>query len=158
MRNLNVACAFFPICHRISWECPASFPMAWGVSGLPPRVSRRLRRPEARGEHRGKAATPPRVNRTITVAWQNEATSLHLLGDSKAFGARVLAFSLGYQLTPTTTCRGGGCLTRHAHAARVRMGERTRAVRLPWAWPSGGTNGMLKREQHTTCANSQTDS
>ena len=33
-----------------------------------------------------------------------------------------------------------------------------KAVRMLWVWPSGGTNGMLKREQHATCANSQTAS
>ena len=30
--------------------------------------------------------------------------------------------SLGFQLTHTATCRGGGCLTRHSHYVRVRLG------------------------------------
>jgi hypothetical protein len=72
----------------------------------------------------GTAATPTRVNRTITVDFQNEATYFQLLGDGKAFVECVLAFilSLGFQLIHKTTCRGGGCLTRHSHYARVRLG------------------------------------
>jgi hypothetical protein len=75
----------------------------------------------------GKAATPTRINRTITVDFQNEATYFQLLGDGKAFVECVLAFvlSLGFQLTHKTTCRGGGCLTRHSHYARVRLGGLT---------------------------------
>ena len=75
----------------------------------------------------GKIATPTRVNRTITVDFQNEATYFHLLGNGKAFVECVLAFvlSLGFQLTHKTTCRGGGCLTRHSHYARVRLGGLT---------------------------------
>jgi len=36
----------------------------------------------------------------------------------------VLAFilSLGFQLTHKATCRGGGCLTRHSHYIRIRLG------------------------------------
>src|SRR3977135_1657285 len=36
----------------------------------------------------------------------------------------VMAFlrSLGFQLKHKATCSGGGCLTRHAHYARVRLG------------------------------------
>jgi hypothetical protein len=39
----------------------------------------------------------------------------------------VLAFvlALGFQLTHTATCRGGGCLTRHSHYVRVRLGGLT---------------------------------
>jgi hypothetical protein len=57
------------------------------------------------------------ANRTITVDFQNEATYFQLLGDGKAFVELVLAFvlSLGFQLKHKTTCRGGGCLTRHSH-------------------------------------------
>ena len=75
----------------------------------------------------GKTATPTRVNRTITVDFQNEATYFHLLSDGKAFVECVLAFvlSLGFQLTHKTTCRGGGCLTRHSHYTRVRLGGLT---------------------------------
>src|SRR5262245_12312928 len=65
-----------------------------------------------------------RENRTITVNFQNEATYFHLLGDGKAFVECVLAFvlSLGFQLKHKATCSGGGCLTRHSHYARVRLG------------------------------------
>jgi hypothetical protein len=36
----------------------------------------------------------------------------------------VLAFilSIGFQLTHKATCQGGGCLTRHSHYVRVRLG------------------------------------
>jgi hypothetical protein len=69
-------------------------------------------------------ARQTRENRTITVDFQNEATYFQLLGDGKAFVECVLAFllSLGFQLTHKATCRGGGCLTRHSHYARVRLG------------------------------------
>ena len=65
-----------------------------------------------------------RENRTITVDFQNEATYFQLLDDGKAFLECVLAFllSLGFQLKHTAACRGGGCLTRHSHYARVRLG------------------------------------
>jgi hypothetical protein len=67
---------------------------------------------------------PPRENRTITVDFQNEATYFHLLGDGKAFVELVIAFvmSLGFQLKHKATCHGGGCLTRHSHYVRVRLG------------------------------------
>ena len=47
-----------------------------------------------------------------------------LLGDGKAFLECVLAFvlALGFQLKHKTTCRGGGCLTRHSHYVRIRLG------------------------------------
>jgi hypothetical protein len=65
-----------------------------------------------------------RENRTITVDFQNEATYFQLLGDGKAFLECVLAFllSLGFQLKHKATCDGGGCLTRHSHYVRVRLG------------------------------------
>src|SRR5499433_3029247 len=65
-----------------------------------------------------------RENRTITVDFQNEATYFQLLDNGKAFLECVLAFvlSLGFQLQHKATCRGGGCLTRHSHYARVRLG------------------------------------
>jgi hypothetical protein len=65
-----------------------------------------------------------RENRTITVDFQNEATYFQLLGDGKAFLECILAFvmSLGFQLKHKATCSGGGCLTRHSHYARVRLG------------------------------------
>ena len=72
-------------------------------------------------------ARQTRDNRTITVDFQNEATYFQLLGDGKAFLECVLAFvvSLGFQLAHKATCRGGGCLTRHSHYARVRLGGLT---------------------------------
>jgi hypothetical protein len=68
-----------------------------------------------------------RENRTITVDFQDEATYFQLLGDGKAFLEFVFAFllSLGFQLKHKATCHGGGCLTRHSHYARVRLGGLT---------------------------------
>ena len=65
-----------------------------------------------------------RENRTITVDFQNEATYFQLLGNRKAFVELVVAFilALGFQLKHKATCRGGGCLTRHSHYVRVRLG------------------------------------
>jgi len=65
-----------------------------------------------------------RENRTITVDFQNEATYFQLLGDGKAFVEFVIAFilSCGFQLKHKAMCRGGGCLTRHSHYLRVRLG------------------------------------
>src|SRR6266480_3658699 len=70
------------------------------------------------------AAKQTRENRTITVDFRDEATYVQLLGDGKAFLECVLAFllSLGFQLTHKATCQGGGCLTRHSHYVRVRLG------------------------------------
>src|SRR5436190_7293479 len=72
----------------------------------------------------GTAAKQTRENRTITVDFRDEATYFQLLGDGKAFLECVLAFvlSLGFQLTHKATCGGGGCLTRHSHYVRVRLG------------------------------------
>jgi hypothetical protein len=69
-------------------------------------------------------ARQTRENRTITVDFQNEATYYQLLGDGKAFVECVLAFlfALGFQLKHKATCQGGGCLTRHSHYLRVRLG------------------------------------
>jgi len=69
-------------------------------------------------------ARQTRDNRTITVDFQNEATYVQLLNDGKAFLECVLAFvmALGFQLKHKATCRGGGCLTRHSHYVRVRLG------------------------------------
>src|SRR5438093_947412 len=69
-------------------------------------------------------ARQTRANRTLTIDFQNEATYLQLLGDGKAFLECVLAFvlSLGLQLKHKATCGGGGCLTRHSHYVRVRLG------------------------------------
>src|SRR3989441_12897704 len=75
----------------------------------------------------GQAGKRTRHNRTITVDFQNEATYFQLLGDGKAFVECVMAFllALGFQLAHKATCRGGGCLTRHSHYARVRLGGLT---------------------------------
>jgi len=75
----------------------------------------------------GTAATRTRKNRTITVDFRDDATYLQLLGDGKAFVEFVGAFllSLGFQLAHKASCHGGGCLTRHSHYARVRLGGLT---------------------------------
>jgi hypothetical protein len=72
-------------------------------------------------------ARQTRENRTITVDFQHEATYFQLLGNGKAFVECVIAFilSLGFQLKHKATCSGGGCLTRHSHYARVRLGGLT---------------------------------
>jgi len=69
-------------------------------------------------------ARQTRENRTLTIDFQNEATYFQLLGDGKAFLECILAFvmSLGFQLKHKATCSAGGCLTRHSHYARVRLG------------------------------------
>jgi hypothetical protein len=69
-------------------------------------------------------ARQTRENRTITVDFQHEATYLQLLGDGKAFIEFVFAFilSCGFQLKHKAMYRGGGCLTRHSHYLRVRLG------------------------------------
>jgi len=74
-----------------------------------------------------QAGKRTRHNRTITVDFQNEATYFQLLGDGKAFVECVMAFllSLGFQLAHKAMCRGGGCLTRHSHYVRVRLGGLT---------------------------------
>ena len=68
-----------------------------------------------------------RENRTITVDFHHEATYAQLLGNGKAFIECVVAFllAIGFQLAHKATCRGGGCLTRHSHYARVRLGGLT---------------------------------
>jgi hypothetical protein len=75
----------------------------------------------------GNAAKATRENRTMTVDFQNEATYLQLLSDGKAFVEFIVAFllALGFQLTHKASCHGGGCLTRHSHYARVRLGGLT---------------------------------
>jgi hypothetical protein len=76
------------------------------------------------GQHMGTSAQPTRENRTITVDFRSEATYFQLLGDGQAFLECVMAFvmALGFQLKHKATCRGGGCLTRHSHYVRVRLG------------------------------------
>src|SRR5262250_653657 len=71
----------------------------------------------------GTAAKRTRDNRTITVDFRDDATYVQLLGNGKAFVEFVGAFllSLGFQLAHKTTCRGGGCLTRHSHYVRLRV-------------------------------------
>src|SRR6266852_5925743 len=71
-----------------------------------------------------KAAKQTRENRTITVDFRDEATYFGLMKDGKAFLEFVFAFllALGFQLKHKATCHGGGCLTRHSHYVRVRLG------------------------------------
>src|SRR5262245_13937297 len=90
-------------------------------------VSPLLPRPDDRGVTMRNTARQTRENRTITVDFRDEATYFQLLGDGKAFIECVLAFllALGFQLPHKATCRGGGCLTRHSHYARVRLGGLT---------------------------------
>ena len=75
----------------------------------------------------GQTAKAPRENRTITVDFHDESTYFQLIDNGKAFVEFVLAFllSLGFQLKHKATCHGGGCLTRHSHYARVRLGGLT---------------------------------
>src|SRR6266516_7977310 len=75
----------------------------------------------------GQSAKPTRQNRTITVDFQESSTYLQLMNDGKAFVEFVFAFllSLGFQLAHKATCTGGGCLTRHSHYARIRLGGPT---------------------------------
>src|SRR5919108_1637326 len=92
-----------------------------------PIVSSPFPRPDAGGVPMRNTARQTRDNRTITVDFRSEATYFQLLGDGKAFLECVLAFimALGFQLKHKTTCRGGGCLTRHSHYVRVRLGDLT---------------------------------
>src|SRR6266404_4648035 len=76
----------------------------------------------------GNATKTTRIHRTITVDFQDKATYWHLLSDGHAFVEFVVAFllALGFQLSHKATCPGGGgCLTRHSHYARVRLGGLT---------------------------------
>src|SRR6266702_74947 len=75
----------------------------------------------------GHAAKPIRHNRTLTVDFHDEATYLGLVGNTTAFVEFVFAFflTLGFQLLHKASCSEGGCLTRHSHYARVRLGGLT---------------------------------
>jgi hypothetical protein len=68
-----------------------------------------------------------RQNRTLTVDFQGPSTYFELIRNGKAFVEFVLAFilSIGFQLAHKATCTGGGCLTRHSHYARIRLGGLT---------------------------------
>src|SRR5262245_14960480 len=72
-------------------------------------------------------ARQTRENRTITIDFHDETTYFRLLDDGKAFVELVMAFilPLGFQLKHKATCRGDGCLTRHSHYVRVRLGGLT---------------------------------
>jgi len=74
-----------------------------------------------------QTAKPTRENRTITVDFHDETTYFALLDNTQAFIEFVLAFllSIGFQLAHKATCCSGGCLTRHSHYARVRLGGLT---------------------------------
>jgi hypothetical protein len=73
------------------------------------------------------AAKPIRHHRTITVNVRDEAPYFALVGTTNAVGAfvRALLRALGVQLTHTASGRAGGSLTRHSHAARIRLGGLT---------------------------------
>src|SRR5712691_12715445 len=75
----------------------------------------------------GQTVKPLRENRTLTIDFNDEVTYAQLLNDGKAFIEFVLAFilSIGFQLSHKSTCNGGGCLTRHSHYARIRLGGLT---------------------------------
>src|SRR2546422_7822885 len=75
----------------------------------------------------GNAAKSTRQNRTLTVDFHDETTYFALLDNPKAFVELVLAFilSIGFQLNHKSTCNGGGCLTRHSHYVRIRLGGLT---------------------------------
>jgi hypothetical protein len=75
----------------------------------------------------GNAAKSTRQNRTLTVDFHDETTYFALLDNPKAFVEFVFAFilSIGFQLNHTSTCHGGGCLTRHSHYVRLRLGGLT---------------------------------
>src|SRR5205809_806181 len=101
--------------------------MGLRLQRVTPMVSPPLPRPDDRGVTMRNTARQTRDNCTITVNFRSEATYFQLLGDGKAFLECVLAFvmSLGFQLKHKATCCGGGCLTRHSHYARVRLGRLT---------------------------------
>jgi hypothetical protein len=75
----------------------------------------------------GQPVKATRENRTITVDFHDETTYFALLGNTTAFVEFVLAFllALGFQLLHKASCSEGGCLTRHSHYARVRLGGLT---------------------------------
>ena len=75
----------------------------------------------------GNGTKTTRENRTITVDFHDESNYFQLICDGTAFVEFVLAFvlSIGCQLAHKATCRGGGCLTRHSHYARLRLGGLT---------------------------------
>src|SRR5215467_4343571 len=110
---------------------PDPIPIRLKFQRVSPIVCAELVRPYGTGCSGGDtlatAATQRRYNRTITVDFHDETTYFHLLNDGKAFLECVLAFllSIGFQLTHKATCNGGGCLTRHSHYVRVRLGGLT---------------------------------
>ena len=75
----------------------------------------------------GQTTKATRENRTITVDFHDETTYSELLGNTKAFVEFVLAFilALGFQLLHKASCSQGGCLTRHSHYVRIRLGGMT---------------------------------
>src|SRR5215468_4608347 len=107
--------------------------MALRLQRVSPMVSPQLPRPDTRGVTMRNTARQTRENRTITVDFRSEAIYFQLLGDRKAFLECVLAFvmALGFQLNHKATCRGGGCLTRHSHYVRVRLGRAGRCWGKP---------------------------
>jgi hypothetical protein len=75
----------------------------------------------------GQTAKPTRHNRTITVDFHDETTSLGLLDTPHAFVEFVLAFllAMSFQLLHKASCSEGRHLTRHSHYARLRLGGLT---------------------------------
>src|SRR5439155_4116558 len=75
----------------------------------------------------GQTAKTVRENRTITVDFQDRSTYFQLIHEGKAFVEFVFAFllALGFQLKHKASCSRSGCLTRHSHYARVRLGGLT---------------------------------
>src|SRR5215211_3808219 len=75
----------------------------------------------------GQTTKATRENRTITVDFHDETTYSELLGNTNAFVEFVLAFilALGFQLLHKASCSQGGCLTRHSHDVRIRLGGMT---------------------------------
>ena len=69
-------------------------------------------------------ARQTRENQTIPIDFQDEATYFRLLNDGQAFVELVMAFilSIGFQLKHKATCHRDGCLTRHSHYLRSRLG------------------------------------
>jgi len=75
----------------------------------------------------GQTAKTVRENRTITVDFQDRSTYFQLIHEGKAFVEFVFAFllALGFQLKHKASCSRSGCLTRHSHYTRVRLGGLT---------------------------------
>ena len=89
----------FSTFNRIEWW--RAFVLACGLEMLGgcPHVGSCIAKTRQPGGHMHHTTKQPRINRTITIDFQNEATYFQLLGDRKAFLECVLAFilSIGFQ-------------------------------------------------------------